>query len=54
MIDDAYQYQNYEDSHWWFLARRQILKKILDTYVITAKKSNHAILELGTASGGNL
>jgi SAM-dependent methyltransferase len=41
-----------EDTHWWFSARRVILKKILDSFI--AKQAQQTILELGCGTGGNL
>lgn len=41
-----------EDVHWWFSARREILKKVLDTYAPTI--GNRRVLEVGCGSGGNL
>lgn len=41
-----------EDVHWWFTARRQILKKVLDAYAPPIE--NRRVLELGCGSGGNL
>ena len=41
-----------EDEHWWFVTRRMIIKRILDTllnYSITPD-----ILEVGCGTGGNL
>ncbi len=41
-----------EDTHWWFVARRRIVKKILDRYLGREAPAN--ILELGCGTGGNL
>ena len=41
-----------EDAHWWFVARRLILKKILDQYYRDKKPGK--LLEAGCGSGGNL
>ena len=40
-----------EDYHWWFVARRSIIQKILTTFL--PNKSGD-ILEVGCGSGGNL
>jgi len=41
-----------EGIHWWFVARRMILKRVLDRF---AGQSTHQhILEAGCGSGGNL
>ena len=41
-----------EDLHWWFVARRKIIQKILDKL---AKQSDiENVLEIGCGSGGNL
>lgn len=41
-----------EEAHWWFIARRLILKKILDRYYRNKKPKK--VLEVGCGSGGNL
>lgn len=41
-----------EEVHWWFIARRAILKKILDAYAPPVE--NRRVLEVGCGSGGNL
>lgn len=41
-----------EDHHWWFEARRQILKTVLDGLRLDADQS--AICEIGCGTGGNL
>jgi SAM-dependent methyltransferase len=44
---------NYENIHWWFVARRTIIKKILCSY-FENDKSERTILDIGCGSGGNL
>jgi SAM-dependent methyltransferase len=52
MQKDAYlEMYRYEDSHWWFVARRIILEKIINSYLINKEPRN--ILELGCGTGGN-
>ncbi len=41
-----------EDTHWWFVARRSIIKEILSTFVSIPKDAK--ILEAGCGTGGNL
>jgi len=41
-----------EEFHWWFVARRTILKKILDRFYNGLESSQ--VLEVGCGSGGNL
>ena len=40
-----------EDSHWWYVARRNIIRKVLNYLDLSA---NSEILEAGCESGGNL
>ncbi len=40
-----------EDVHWWFVARRQILSRVLQTLLLPPQAQ---ILEAGCGSGGNL
>ncbi|MGH8505184.1 MAG: class I SAM-dependent methyltransferase [Stenotrophobium sp.] len=40
-----------EDSHWWYLGRRSVIRRLLQAF--TSKK-NHAVLEIGCGSGGSL
>lgn len=42
----------HEDNHWWFIARRIIIGKVLKNYF--AGRRNATILEIGCGSGGNL
>jgi len=44
-------YQN-EDTHWWYVARRKIVTRVIDKYV--SKSENNRVLEVGCGSGGNL
>jgi len=41
-----------EDQHWWFVTRRMIIKRILDT--LLQNSDIHDILEAGCGTGGNL
>lgn len=41
-----------EDRHWWFVARRMIIRKILSNYLPV--KRERRILEVGCGTGGNL
>ena len=40
-----------EESHWWFVGRRQILRRILQTLNIPAESK---LLDIGCGTGGNL
>lgn len=40
-----------EDSHWWFVARRMIIRRVLNHF--NGNRSGH-ILEVGCGTGGNL
>lgn len=40
-----------EEDHWWFVARRRIISKMLDQLELGANKD---ILEIGCGTGGNL
>lgn len=44
-------FQN-EDSHWWFIGRRLIIRTILDRFLIS--RQNQRVLEIGAGTGGNL
>ncbi len=41
-----------EDVHWWFIARRLIMQKVLDRFYLNKKRGR--VLEIGCGSGGNL
>lgn len=47
----ALQYESYEREHWWFRARRHILKDRLDALQLPSKAQ---ILEIGVGPGENL
>lgn len=52
MEADAYQLmRKIEDEHWWFVARRKIIKSQLESLAIPEKAS---ILEVGCGTGGNI
>ena len=40
-----------EDSHWWYLGRRRVLRKILSTF---SPEPSGVTLEVGCGGGGNL
>jgi SAM-dependent methyltransferase len=51
---EKYTYQlmrEYEDVHWWFVARRKILGKLLSTLSLPNQSD---ILEVGCGTGGNI
>jgi len=48
----ALKYDELEQQHWWFRARRNILKKLLNHYVNWQHIEN--AVEIGTSSGNNL
>jgi len=41
-----------EDIHWWFVAKRSIIQKVLDHHF--RDKKQRKVLEVGCGSGGNL
>ncbi len=43
---------HHEDRHWWFISRRKIVQKVLDSYL--SGRERRGILEVGCGSGGNL
>ncbi len=52
MEKDFYlQYASVEDKHWWFVARRQIIKQVICRLNLP---NNAQILEAGCGTGGNL
>jgi len=48
----AEQYSNYEEHHWWFRARRRILKRLLAKEVVW--RPGMKVLEIGCGPGLNL
>lgn len=48
----AARYVEFEKSHWWFRARREILKALLERGVDWSKVDH--VLEIGTGTGANL
>ena len=52
MNKDEYRlYSQVEDKHWWFRARREILKEIM---LEISNKQNKSVLDVGCGVGGNL
>jgi SAM-dependent methyltransferase len=45
------QYAKFEDKHWWFVGRRQIINHTIDKLNLP---KNSEILEVGCGTGGNL
>ena len=45
-------FYKYEDIHWWFVARRQIIQSFIRKNIDIRK--NFQILEIGAGTGGNL
>ena len=43
--------REYEDGHWWFVARRTILSRLLSTLQLPGQSN---ILEVGCGTGGNI
>ncbi len=45
---------SHEDTHWWFVARRKIITRLIDLFVKKDRESDLKILEVGCGTGGNL
>ncbi len=43
-----------EESHWWFVGRRRILRSFMARIVADLKKTNPQILDIGCGTGANL
>ena len=43
-----------DDTHWWFIGRRKIIKTILNKYIERIDSLPLDILEIGSGTGGNL
>ena len=43
---------SHEDAHWWFVARRKIIARLIQVFV--KKEADLNILEVGCGTGGNL
>src|SRR3990172_9515522 len=43
-----------EQRHWWFQARRQIVRSLIDRYSENATKRRLRVCDLGCGTGGNL
>lgn len=54
--DDYYWLHKIEDNHFWFKARRKIIKILFDKYATDKINSNNVskLLEVGCGTGGNL
>jgi len=45
---------SHEETHWWFVARRRIIARLIRLFVRQDRKSDLRILEVGCGTGGNL
>ncbi|MCL2566745.1 MAG: class I SAM-dependent methyltransferase [Alphaproteobacteria bacterium] len=43
-----------EENHFWFLARKQIIKKVLSKFIDLNNSRELKVLEIGAGTGGNL
>ena len=52
MNNESYKIMISSYNHWWYKARRKIIKKVLDTYI--NKRLDHGVLEIGCGNGANI
>lgn len=45
-------HEKLEDSHWWFVGRRHVVQKIVDSVVLAGKEK--ILVDLGCGTGGNV
>ena len=45
---------SHEETHWWFVARRNIITRLIRLFVSDEKQQGLRILEVGCGTGGNL
>ena len=50
-LDKTNEMYNNENTHWWWVSQRKILRKILNRYISNKTKN---VLEVGCGTGGNL
>ena len=55
MDKDAFvEHANHENQHWWFLARREIVVRLIEGLRATSRMSRPRVLEIGCGTGGNV